>query len=388
MLTNKDIFCISTQDWNGLWTRKHRFMLKLSKQGNRVFYIESQASLISINIIKNDWKRIFRWLKGPRKISENLWVATLPLVLPCFQMYSIVNLINNWFLKILFKFWLKKLNFKDLIFWTYTPFSYTFVGNLGDNFAIYECVDEFSDSKGLVNPKVIKLLEKKLLEKVDLVIVTHNNLLESKKLINNNIHLIPNGAEVEHFRKTFLKETLISPEMLKMPKPIIGFLGAVQYWIDFDLIKFLALKRPEWSLVLLGPVGRLAKIEKIINIPNVYLLGGKNYYSLPSYVKAWDVCINPYIINKTSDNCSPLKLYEYMASGKPIVSVDMPEARKFSNVIAIGTSYEDFFNKVELIVKGLPESRDRIESRIKIAEKHSWDCRFQELERVLGLYIA
>ena len=387
MLTNNDILCISTQDWDRFWTRKHRFMLKLAKQGNRVLYIESQASLISISIIKSDWRRMFRWLKGPRRVNENLWVATLPLVLPFFQMYSIVNRINNWFIAMLLKFWLKKLNFKDLILWTYTPFSHTFIKNLGDNFAIYECVDEFSDSKGLINPGVIKQLEKKLLEKVDLVIVTHNNLLQSKKSLNNNIHFIPNGAEVEHFRRTSLKETAVIPEMLKISKPIIGFLGAVQYWIDFDLIRFLVLSRPEWSLVLLGPIGRLAKIEKVRNIPNVHLLGGKNYSTLPSYIKAWDVCINPYIINKTSDNCSPIKLYEYLASGKPIVSVDMPEARKFSNVIAIGTSYEDFLDKVELIVKGLPESQDRIESRIKIAEKHSWDCRFQELENTLEPYL-
>jgi len=387
MLTNKDILCISTQDWNGLWTRKQRFMLKLSKQGNRVLYVETQATLISFGIIKNDFRRIFRWLKGPQKINENLWVATLPLVLPFFQMYSSINQINNSFILRLLKYWLKKLKFKNFIFWTYTPYSDTFVKKMGESFAIYECVDEFSSSKGLVNPKVIRILEKKLLKKVDMVVVTHENLFRSKKSFNKNIYLIPNGAEVEHFRKASLPETHIALEIKNIPHPIIGFLGAVQYWIDLDLIRFLAICKPEWSIVLIGPVGRLVKIEKIKNLPNVYLLGKKDYATLPSYIKAWDVCINPYVLDKTAENCSPLKLYEYLAAGKPIISVNMLEARKFDRLVEIGIDYQDCIKKIELIVKRLPESSAEIESRIKIAEKYSWDCRFQEMERILVRYL-
>lgn len=388
MIINQNIICISTQDWNSLWTRKQRFMQRFAKQGNRVLYIEAQASIISLGIYKNDWRRIFRWLKGPRKIDENLCIATLPLILPFFQMSIFINKINNWFILQLLKCWLKKLNFKDFVLLTYTPYSDSLVKKLGEKFTIYECVDEFSDSKGLVRPKVVKQLEKRLLKKVDLVIVTHQNLLNSKKLFNKNIHLIPNGAEVEHFRKVSLPETPIASEMTKIPKPIIGFLGAIQYWIDLDLIRHIALSKHDWSIVLIGPVGRLAKIEKIKNLPNVYLLGEKPYAILPSYVKAFDVCINPYILNKTAENCSPLKLYEYLATGRPVVSVDMPEVRKFDGLVEIGINYGDFVEKINTVLEQLPENSARISSRTETTKEHSWDCRFSELERILNLNLT
>jgi glycosyltransferase involved in cell wall biosynthesis len=175
--------------------------------------------------------------------------------------------------------------------------------------------------------------------------------------------------------------------MLKIKKPILGFLGTIQYWIDFDLIRFIAFKNPGWSIVMIGPIGRLAEIEKIKSLPNVYLLGRKPYQEVPNYVKAFDVCLNPYKIDEVSKSCSPLKLYEYLASGKPIVSVDMPEARKFKNLIEIGLDYEDFLEKIQKVLDCLPEDKAKIEMRIREAEKHSWDSRFLELEKILEKYL-
>jgi len=387
MINNQSIICISTQDWDDLWTRKQRFMQSFAQQGNKVLYIESQISFLSFKIIKSDWKRCLRWLRGPREIEKNLYIATLPPLLPFFQVYISINKVNNWFILKLLRSWLKKLKFTNLIFWTYTPYSDYFVGKLGEKLAVYDCVDEFSASQGLVKVKTVKLLEEKLLKKINLVIVTHEKLLQSKKRFNKNIYLIPNGAEIEHFKKTSLAKTAVAKEIKKIPKPIIGFIGSIQYWIDLDLIRYIALKKPKWSIVLIGPIGRLAKIEKIKSLSNVYLFGKKEYQLLPNYLKAFDVCLNPYKIDEVAKYCSPLKLYEYLASGKPIVSIDMPEARKFEGLIEVGQDYQGFLKKIEKILDGLPESFERIESRLKEAEKHSWHSRFSELGKVLKLYL-
>ena len=388
MIRNRDILCISTQDWDDLWTRKHRFMQRFARQGNKVLYIEAPASMVSLNIIKNDPRRIFRWVKGPREIEDNLYVGTLPLLLPFFQMSTFINNINNLIIALLLKYWIRRLNFRNFILWTYTPFSDNIAKRMSEIFTIYECVDEFSDSKGLVKPNVVKKMEERLLKKADLVIVTHKNLFQSKKDLAKNIYLISNAADIEHFKKAYFSDTPKTSEMNDIPRPIIGFLGTVQYWIDLDLIKYLAISKPEWSIVLIGPIGRLAKIEKIKHIPNIHLLGRKNYLSLPFYIKAWDVCINPYVLDKTAENCSPLKLYEYLATGKPVVSVDMPEARKFDGLIKIGLDYRDFLEKIETILNQLPESPDTIEARIKAIEGHSWESRFQELEKALEPHLG
>lgn len=387
MISGHNILCLSTHDWGGLWTRKQRFMQRLARQGNRVLYIEAQASIVSLRIIKRDWRRIFRWLRGPRKIDDNLYVATLPLVLPFFQISILINKINNWFILRLLKYWLKKLDFKEFVLWTYAPYSDGLAKRIGEKLTIYECVDEFSDSKGLVKPDVVRTLEKHLIEKADLVIVTHENLYKSKKSLAKNIYLIPNGAEVNHFKKSSLPETPIASEMEGITKPIIGFLGAIQYWIDLDLVRHIALSRPQWSIVLIGPVGRLAKTKKIKNLGNIHLLGRIDYANLPSYIKAWDVCINPYVLDGTSQNCSPLKLYEYLAAGKPIVSVDMPEARKFDGLVGIGLDYEDFVEKIDQVLKCLPEDPSKVTSRIQAVEDYSWDKLFSKLERVVEPYL-
>lgn len=387
MIKGQEILCLSSQDWDDLWTRKQRFMQRFARQGNRVLYVEAQASLVSLGVLRNDWHRMFRWLSGPRMIEKNLYVATLPLVMPFFQMSKKINSVNNLLIMKLLRLWIKRLGFKKPILWAYNPHNESLVRKLGEKLSIYECVDELSASKGLVRADTVRELEKRLIEKVNLVIVTHENLLKSKKPYAKQIYLSPNGAEVEHFKKASLQETSIAIEMKNVPKPIIGFLGSVQYWIDLDLIKYLAASKPQWSVVLIGPVGRLAKIEKIKNLQNIYLLGKRDYSSLPSYLKAWDVCINPYVIDKTAENCSPLKLYEYLATGKPVVSVDMPEARKFDGLIEIGTDYKDFLEKIQQVLNQLPEDSTKVKARVKAVERHSWNHRFTELERILEPYL-
>ena len=383
MITNQDIICLSSQDWNDLWTRKQRFMQRFARQGNRVLYIEAQASLASVGVLRADWRRVFRWIPGPRRVQENLYVATLPLVLPGFQMSIGINTLNNAFLLSLLRHWIKRLDFRRPVLWTYNPHSEGLVGKVGEQLAVYECVDELSAAKGLVRRTVVQELEGRLIKKVDVVIVTHENLYRSKESLAREIHLIPNGAEVEHFRKACLPDTPVAAEMRKIPRPIVGFLGTIQYWIDMDLLRFLALARPDWSFALIGPIGRLAQISKIEKLPNIYLLGRKRYEDLPSYLKAFDVCLNPYVLDETAMNCSPLKLYEYLATGKPVVSVDMPEARKFDGLISVGHSYSEILHLLDEAVKSKRTDPGMAASRIDAVKEHSWDHRFAQLEKAL-----
>jgi glycosyltransferase involved in cell wall biosynthesis len=129
---------------------------------------------------------------------------------------------------------------------------------------------------------------------------------------------------------------------------------------------------------MIGPVR--ANVSKIAPLPNVHLLGRKDYQELPRYLKAFDVCINPYILDGVAEGCSPLKLYEYLATGKPIVSVDMPEARKFDGLVRIARSTEEFVLHIE---SALQEDKSLIRERIKESEKHSWDERFRQVESIV-----
>ena len=387
MISGQDILCLSSQDWGDVWTRKQRFMQRFARQGNRVLYVETQASLASLGLLRADGRRAWRWLRGPRPVEPNLHVATLPLVLPFFQMSLAVNTLDNACLAPLLRHWLRTLEFRHPVLWIYTPHAESLVGRLGEQLAVYDCVDEFVETRGLVRRDVVRELERRLLDKVRVVIVTHENLYRSKAGPGRDVHLIPNGAEVEHFRAASRPATPIAPEMRAIPRPVIGFVGSLQYWIDFDLLRCLARARPAWSFVLIGPRGRLAEVWKIEKLANVYLLGRRPYEQLPAYLKAFDVCLNPYVVDELARHCSPLKLYEYLASGKPVVSVDMPEARKFERVVGIGRTYAEILQRLEEALARPDGDEPSTNARLEAVAPHSWDHRFRELEAVLGRYL-
>jgi glycosyltransferase involved in cell wall biosynthesis len=388
MITGHDIICLSSQDWDDLWTRKQRFMQRLARQGNRVLYVEAQASLASRGLLRADPGRTGRWRVGPRPVEANLHVATLPLVAPGFQMSLAVNKVNNAFLAPILKRWAGRLVFDRPVLWTYNPYSESLLGRLGERLTIYDCVDDFSSTRGLVRRSVVETLEARLIEKARAVVVTHENLYQAKRARARAIHLIPNGVEIEHFQAAARPETPVAPELGALPHPVIGFIGSLQYWIDFDLLRFLAESRPRWSFVLVGPVGRLAPVAKLRDHPNVHLLGRRAYAELPSYLRAFDACLNPYVVDDLARHCSPLKLYEYLASGKPVVSVDMPEARKFARVVGIGRTYAEVLTRLEEAVAGGADDERRAAARLAAVVPHSWDGRFRELEAALEPHLG
>jgi len=171
--------------------------------------------------------------------------------------------------------------------------------------------------------------------------------------------------------------------VLTIPHPIIGVVGTLQYWIDFQLLRDIALARPEWSLVLIGPRGRLGRLDLVEGLPNVHVLGRRPYDTVPSYVKAFDVCLNPYVLDGTAENCSPLKLYEYVASGKPVVSVDMPEARQFGDAVLVGRGLDDMMAKIEQAMDPSVNTLKSVSARMGAALPHSWSTRLQNMEDVL-----
>ena len=135
------------------------------------------------------------------------------------------------------------------------------------------------------------------------------------------------------------------PRWLNLPRPIVGFFGLIEQWIDLDLIDEIAVRRPQWSIVL---IGRMAVPgHPVCNRPNVHLLGKRPYDELPAYGKAFDAAIIPYHLTQQVLHANPIKLREYLAMGKPVVSVSTPEIDKYADVVEIARSREDFIAKLD-----------------------------------------
>jgi glycosyltransferase involved in cell wall biosynthesis len=381
LLTGQDILILSTQDWDSLPTRKHRFARWWAEDGNRVLYVEQQMHLAGWLVeARKQSGRLWRWLRGPRQVAPNLWVFTLPVVLPFFQMSGVVNRINNAVLMPVLRKQLRRLGFHDHVLWTYTPHSADFVGRLGERAAVYECVDDFTASRGLVSSTVIGRLERKLIEAVDLLVTTHASLHESRHAWAHRAAVVPNGVDADHLARAADPALPVAQALAGIRHPVIGYLGTINYWIDTQLLARIARQHPDWTVVMVGPQDILAHMEPLKDLANVVLTGRVPYSDVPHYVRAFDVCVNPYVLDGVAEHCSPLKLYEYIATGKPVVSVDMPEAHRFEGLIGIARDAQSFVEMVEQAVHA-PDGRDA--ERIAEARKHTWRSRYEAVTRLL-----
>jgi glycosyltransferase involved in cell wall biosynthesis len=167
--------------------------------------------------------------------------------------------------------------------------------------------------------------------------------------------------------------------MAALPKPVIGYLGAIQYWIDFDLIAAAAQAHPEWAFALVGNTEPLARVDKVRGLPNVHFLGRQPYADLPHFVAGFDVCINPYVLDGVAANVDPLKLYDYIASGKPVVSVDIPAARRFADIIYLTRTPEEFTAAIAAALQNPGDGP----ARQRVAAAHSWTARFEQVQNAL-----
>lgn len=175
---------------------------------------------------------------------------------------------------------------------------------------------------------------------------------------------------------------------MKIPVPRIGFIGAISdYKVDFNLLRCIAKARPDWSLVLIGKVGESdpwTKTGVFQDVPNIHLMGPRPYAELPCYLKGFDVAILPNMLNEYTESMFPMKFFEYLAAGKPVVSVDLPALREYRNVVCIARSPQDFIQGIEEALKGNTAS---LEERISVAKEHTYEKRMHKmLQLVDALY--
>lgn len=383
MLKGNDIICLSTQDWQGLWTRKQRFTQMFARNGNRVLYIETPVHLLGLDVLPRDLTRFFRFLKGPRQIEANLHVATLPILLPFFQMSHAINYANHFIVRAMLRRWIKTLGLRNPLLWIYTPFSESLVDGLPNSGVVYECVDEFRAARGFVRSSVVGAMEDSLLKRVSVCVVTQESLLPRRAALCAKTFCVPNGADTDLFRAV-AEDSSVPPEAIeRIPHPRLCFVGHIMYWVDMKLLRYVADRRPEWNIVLIGPVHPSADASQVKGAKNIHALGRQAQADIPKLLKGVDVCLNAYKADDVATHASPLKLYEYLAAGKPVVSTEMPEARKFDTDVRIANSYEDFLKYCDEVIATLPETPEVIARRIAIASTHSWRNRFAEVNRIL-----
>ena len=384
-MKQKDIILLSTAEWdNPFWTNKQHVAVELAKSGYRVLYIDSlglRRPTVSNQDISRIVKRVKKAFQRPKKVQENLWVWS-PILLP-FQSKPWVRKFNFFLLNKWLNFWLRKLNLNQNIFWTYNPLTLELFDVKKYHKLVYHCVDEIKAQPGMP-VEILEKAEKKLVINSDVVFTTSLKLYETRKIWNSNTYYFSNVADFNHFSKALDETTSIPTDLLKIPSPRIGFIGAISsYKLDFNLIEYLAKKHSNYSFIFIGKIGEgdpWTNVDKLKKYSNIYFLGPKDYNILPNYLKGIDVSILPNNVNEYTKSMFPMKFFEYLAAGKPIVSVNLPSLQEFKHVFLISNTYEEFSINIE---KALKNPKFNFEKRIKLAKKYTYEERTKKMIKII-----
>jgi len=390
MLEKQDIICISSIDWDFIWQGHQEIMSRLAQEGNRILFIENTGVRVpgirDIARIKNRLKNWFSGVYGIREECKNLYVFS-PIVLP-FPYSRIANLLNYYLTYPVVKKWMEILNFNNPIVWTFlpTPLSLRLINKLNSKVVIYYCIDNFSVSSPVA--KKIKRSEIKLLRKSDVVFVTSRQLYNYCSAHNANVRIFPFAVNYREFERARLQQPDTLDELKGMKGPLIGYIGGIHKWIDFNLLKKAADKFPDYSFIFIGPLQ--TDVTQFAPLKNIYFLGKVAHEKIPYYIKKFDVCIIPYLIAEYTKNVYPTKLNEYLAMGKPVVSTALPEIINFNEengqIVFIAKTSDDFINNISNC--SCQKDETAVSQRIAAASRNDWLQRIEDMSTEIEAAIA
>jgi polysaccharide pyruvyl transferase CsaB len=243
---------------------------------------------------------------------------------------------------------------------------------------VYDCMDDWQNwtAEPRISPFNLSE-ERKLVQECDVLSVSSQDFRERHEAAGLSPVLVRNGADFESFASPQQNDLLAN-----IPKPVIGYYGAIADWFDLDLVAAAAAARPQYSFVLIGQVHQV-DTSPLSALPNVHLLGEKHYRELPLFLAQFDVCLIPFKLTALTKGVDPVKLYEYLSQGKPVVATELAELPRDSNLLYRAADAADFIGKIDL---ALEERGDRAKqaSRVEYARANTWACRVDELDRTIS----
>jgi len=391
LLSAQTILCFAADAWAGVWRNRHQIMTRLTRE-NTVLYVEPRLYL-------GETVRRFRAgqlrssdLRRPlaEHCRDGLWIYHDPYYAPYAGRFSGGRLTAALRRQALRRT-LERLGTGAPILWLLRPAQADQIGQYGEKLVVYHITDEYSAYPQEKNPAAFRQAEIALLRRADLVIVTSPGLLASKGPYNPHTYLVPNAVDYAGFQAA-----LASGRELRFPDesdthilitshPRIGYVGALNEKLDLALLRGVALARPDWEFLVVGFwtfYDQPEKLDLIRGLPNVFLPGPVPVEDVPLAIAACDVCILPYERNAWTRNIDSLKLYEYLACGRPVVSTDIPAARGFGDLVRITDDPASFSAAIEA---ALAENSPALAAqRRAIAATHTWDMRVAQISELLA----
>jgi UDP-galactopyranose mutase len=343
--------CFCHLRWNFVFQRPQHLMTRCARE-RRVFFFEEPVCLPGIT---------------PRvNINTTLGVVNIVPELPtelsaAEQVLAQRELVDQV---------MQEYQITDCILWYYTPMALAFTAHLRPAAIVYDCMDELSAFKGA--PSVLKDQERLLLTRASLVLTGGQSLYEAKRGQHPNIHAFPSSVDADHFGQA-RAITSDPADQAGVPHPRLGFFGVIDERMDIDLIGRVAAARPDWHLVMIGPVVKIDPAT-LPHHPNIHYLGSKTYDELPMYIAGWDVALLPFARNEATKFISPTKTPEYLAAGKPVVSTSIRDVVRPYGQQGLARIADDVDSFVEACAAAMADDpAARITQADAFLRQTSWD---------------
>ncbi len=379
-LQGETILFLANAEWD--WANRvncHHVAARLAHE-NQVIFVDTVGGRTPA---PREFRKVLRRLRriagGVRRVEPGLTVLA-PFVVPVYHSERI-----------------RKLNIAMLarqirhilprgarpILWIFLPSYVGLVGHLNEKLVVYHCVDEHAANPNAAARQVLEW-ERRLLLASDVVLTTSSTLFEAKRTLNVKTFYLPNVADTEFFGRALDPALPVAKELGDIPRPIAGYVGNITaYKVNIDLLVEAARANSNWSFVLVGPAGRgdpSTDLSRLERQPNIRLMGERPYSELPQWITGFDVCLIPYNQNDSTRGSLPMKFFEYLAAGKPLISTDLPTL----------TAFRDYFYPVAdvdqfsaALAAALTEEAHCRQARIEMAAKYSWDARMRDIERII-----
>jgi len=390
MLEGHSIICFAPSDWWAMNPSCTTHIMQHLSETNKILYINPFSSDV-FGAKKSGKKRGLRTritrkfkslIKLLKRVDKNLYVFS-PFFIPV-QGRPFVDSLNNFLLKLQIKTIGSVLKIKRPILWMENARAADTMEWFVPELVVYHVSDLFSSDGYTSNAQKQKAREALISQRSDLVICVSRELRDMKAKEKSNVHYIPHGVDYQLFRQA-VNDQVLPEELREVPKPIIGYYGTMTANNDIAMMEYCASQLPHMSFVFGGQI-TTGDYSRLAAMDNVFLLGRIPYEKIPALCAGFDVCMLQWRMSEWIRKCNPLKMLEYMAAGKPIVSVEIEEACRHSDVISIAGSKEEFCQAIEWELHN--DTEDRRKKRIAIAADHDWQRQVQRISEAIESAIA
>ncbi|MGE0127399.1 MAG: glycosyltransferase family 1 protein [Blastocatellales bacterium] len=363
-----DMVCLSHLRWDFVYQRPQHLMSRSACE-RRVFFVEEPifgAPVPKLDISQRDCGVVVVVPHLPEGLND-AEVAAIEQSL----------LLDELFLE---------YNVSDYILWYYTPMALAFTWHLEPLATVYDCMDELSAFK--FAPRNLKQREAELLACADLVFTGGYSLYEAKCHLHPNIHPFPSSIDPAHFRKA-RKKPAEPEDQAGIPHPRLGFFGVIDERMDLELLAGVADARPDWHLVMIGPVVKIDPAD-LPRRSNIHYLGGRDYQNLPAYLSGWDIAMLPFARNESTRYISPTKTPEYLAAGIPTISTsirDVAHPYGQQRLVEIADTPNDFVAAAERLMSSRFDRNAWLHQVDEILASNSWDSTWARMMHLIDLTV-